>query len=247
LANVKDYFSQVFRPDQTVIVVIGKVIPKQARQVIERYFGQWTASGPKPNILLPPVPANTPASVAVPDASRVQDGVDLAETLGLTRSNPDYYALVLGNHVLGGGFYATRLYRELREETGLVYSVEVELQANQTRALYAIEYACDPDNVAKVHGIVERNLMEMQSQMVNPDELRQAKLMLLRRIPLSESSLQSIAMGLINRSILDLPPDEPITAAKDYAAMTAEQVQAAFARWVRPADLVQITQGPLPK
>jgi zinc protease len=125
--------------------------------------------------------------------------------------------------------------------------VEVELQAHQTRALYAIDYACDPDNVAKVHGIVERNLMEMQSQMVNPDELRQAKLMLLRRIPLSESSLQSIAKGLIKRSILDLPPDEPITAAKDYAAMTAEQVQAAFAKWVRPADLVQITQGPLPK
>ncbi|MGP8105444.1 MAG: M16 family metallopeptidase [Desulfobaccales bacterium] len=247
-ANVKDYFSQVFRPDQTIIVVIGKVTPKQARQVIEQYFGQWTASGPKPNILLPPVPPNTPASVAVPDASRVQDKVDLGETLGLmTRSNPDYYALVLGNHVLGGGFYATRLYRELREETGLVYSVEVELQAHQTRALYAIEYACDPDNVAKVHGIVARNLLEMQSQRVNPDELRQAKLMLLRRIPLSESSLQNIAMGLLRRSILDLPPDEPITAAKDYASMTAEQVQAAFAKWVRPADLVQITQGPPPK
>ncbi len=247
LANIQDYFSKVFRPDQTVIIVIGKVTPEQARQVIEQYFGPWTASGPKPNILLPPVPPNTPASVAVPDSSRVQDEVDLAETLGLTRSNPDYYALALGNHVLGGGFYATRLYQQLREATGLVYSVEVELEANQTRALYAIEYACDPDNVAKVQGIVEHNLMEMQSQKVNPDELRQAKLMLLRRIPLSESSLPSIAMGLIKRSILDLPPDEPIAAAKDYAALTAEQVQAAFAKWVRPAALVKITRGPLPK
>jgi zinc protease len=71
--------------------------------------------------------------------------------------------------------------------------------------------------------------------------------MLLRRIPLSESSLPSIAKGLIKRSILDLPPDEPITAAKDYAALTAEQVKAAFAKWIRPADLVQVTQGPLPK
>src|SRR5208337_1106950 len=144
-------------------------------------------------------------------------------------------------------FYATRLYQQLREATGLVYSVEVEPEANQTRALYAIEYACDPDNVAKVQGIVAHNLMEMQSQKVNPDELRQAKLMLLRRIPLSESSLQRIAMGLIRRSILDLPPDEPIAAAKDYAALTAEQVQAAFAKWVRPAALVKITRGPLPK
>lgn len=247
LENVKDYFSKVFRPDETVIVVIGKVTPADAKEVIERYFGQWQATGPKPNILFPPVPPNTSATVAVPDASRVQVKVNLGETVGLTRSNPDYYALVLGNHVLGGGFYATRLYQQLREKTGLVYFVDVGLDANQTRGLYAVEYACDPDNVAKVHDIVDRNLIEMQTQEVNPDELRQAKLMLLRRIPLSESSLGSIARGLISRSILDLPPDEPITAAKDYVAMTAGQVQAAFAKWVRPADLVQVTQGPLPK
>ncbi len=247
LAGVQDYFSKVFRPDQSIIVVIGKVTPERAKQVIELYFGPWTAAGPKPNILLPPVPNNAAADVAVPDASRVQDEVSLEETLGLTRANPDYYAVVLGNHVLGGGFYATRLYQQLREETGLVYSVEVELRANQTRALYGIAYACDPDNVAKVQGIVARNLLEMQSQPVKPDELRQAKLMLLRSIPLSESSLAQIAKGLLNRSILDLPPDEPVIAAKDYAALTAEQVQAAFARWVRPADLVKVTQGPLPK
>ncbi|MGA8571282.1 MAG: M16 family metallopeptidase [Desulfobaccales bacterium] len=247
LDNVKDYFSKVFRPDETVIIVIGKVTPANAKEVIERNFGKWQATGPKPNILLPPVPPNTAATVAVPDASRVQVKVNLGETVGLTRSNPDYYAVVLGNHVLGGGFYATRLYQQLREKTGLVYFVDVGLDANQTRALYAVEYACDPDNVAKVHDIVERNLIEMQSQEVNPDELRQAKLMLLRRIPLSESSLGSIARGLISRSILDLPPDEPITAAKGYVAMTAGQVQAAFAKWVRPADLVQVSQGPLPK
>jgi zinc protease len=125
--------------------------------------------------------------------------------------------------------------------------VDVDLEANQTRAIYAIDYACDPDNVAKVHGIVKRNLLEMQAQRVNPDELRQAKLMLLRRIPLSESSLQRIALGLIKRSILDLPLDEPIIAAKYFAALTAEQVKAAFAKWVRPGALVQVTQGPLPK
>ena len=131
-----------------------------------------------------------------------------------------------------------RLYPELREKAGLVYSVEVELEANQPRALYAIRYACDSDNVAKVHGIVKRNLMEMQTQRINPDGLLQAKLMLLRRIPLSESSLQSIAKELIKRSILDLPPDEPITATKDHGALTAEPVKVAFAKWVRPVDLV---------
>ncbi len=69
-----------------------------------------------------------PSTTHVPDASRVQDKVTLAETLTLTRTNADYYALELGNHVLGGGFYATRLYRDLREKNGLVYFVYFVVQ-----------------------------------------------------------------------------------------------------------------------
>jgi zinc protease len=246
LQNVKDYFARVFRPDETTIVVIGQVTPKRAKAAIEKYFGKWEAIGPKPDTQLPPVPPNAPSTVTVPDASRVQDKVILAETVGLTRNNPDYYALVLGNHVLGGGFYATRLYQQLREETGLVYNVGVELEATQTRALYAVDYGCDPDNVGKARAIVYRNLVEMQNQPVVPDELRQAKAMLLRKIPLAEASLESIAQGLLVRSTLDLPLNEPTIAAQHYVAMTAAQVKAAFAKWLRPADLVEVSQGPAP-
>jgi len=246
LENVRDYFGKVFRPDETTIVVIGKVTPERARSVIENYFGPWRATGPKPEVLLPPVPPNSPSTVAVPDSSRIQDKVVLAQTAALIRSNPEYYALKLGNHVLGGGFYATRLYRDLRERTGLVYNVGVSLEANQTRAAYLVEYGCNPDNVAKARAIVVRNLVEMQTQPVSPKELRQAQAMLLREIPLSESSLSSIALGLISRSTLDLPLDEPTIAAKRYVALTAAEVQAAFAKYVRPQDLVEVTQGPIP-
>jgi zinc protease len=247
LNNVKDYFAKVFRPDETVIVVIGQVTPERAQKVIAKYFGNWQATGPKPKVLLPPVPPNKPSTVAVPDTSRVQDKVNLAETLGLTRSNPDYYALVLGNHVLGGGFYATRLYQQLREETGLVYYVGVDVDANQTRAVYGVDYGCNPDNVAKARGIIVRNLMEMQTGLINPGELQQAKAMLLREMPLKESSLSTVAAGLISRWVLDLPLDEPTLAAKHYVALTAPQVRAAFAKWLRPQDLAQVTQGPAPQ
>ncbi len=246
LPNVKDYFQSVFRPDLTTIVVIGQVTPERARTVIERYFGAWRAAGPKPNTLLPPVPANKPGLVAVPDASRIQDKVTLAQTLGLNRANPDYYALKLGNHVLGGGFYATRLYQDLRQKSGLVYFVSVELDADQTRALYSVNYGCDPGNVARARGLVEQNLKKMAGQPMDNDELRQAQGMLLKEITLSEASLSSIAQGLINRTVLDLPLDEPTIAARHYLALSAEQVEAAFAKWVRPGDLVQVTQGPAP-
>lgn len=247
LGDVQGYHRTAFRPDLTTIVVIGRTTPEAARATIEKYFGSWQAEGPKPDLRLPPVPVNRPSVVAVPDASRVQDQVTLSQTLGLVRSNPDYYALQLGNHVLGGGFYATRLYRDLREESGLVYNVSASLDVNKTRGTYTVQYACDPSNVAKARGIVERNLAQMRREPVSDGELQNAKALLLREIPLSESSVDSIAQGFISRLDLDLPLNEPSLAAQRYMDLTAPQVQAAFEKWIRPDALVQVSQGPAPK
>ena len=134
LQDVKSYHAKAFRPDMTTIVVIGRVTPERARGLVEKYFGTWKAAGTKPATDLPPVPPNKPSETLVPDTSRVQDEVTLAETIGVTRSHPDYYRLELGNHVLSGAFYSTRLYRDLRENTGLVYTVESFIDAGKTRS-----------------------------------------------------------------------------------------------------------------
>ena len=237
----------MFRPDLTTIVVIGKVTPSEAKAAVEKYFGGWTATGPKPPTDLPAVPNNSPTTTAVPDKSRVQDNVTLAETLKLTRFSPDFYPLEVGNHVLGGGFYATRLYQDLRENAGLVYYVGSSFSFGKTRTVYQVRYACDPPNVSKARAIIVRDLKEMQTKPVSPDELRQAKTMLLREIPLSESSVGRIAGGLIYRSSMGLPLDEPSISARHYVKMTAPEVQKAFAKWIRAGDLVQVTEGPAPK
>jgi zinc protease len=228
-------------------VVIGKVTPDTARAAIERYFGAWSASGPKPVIDLPPAPPNRPGSVAVPDASRVQDRVVLAHNLALTRSDPDYYPLQLGNAVLGGSFYSTRLSVDLRKTSGLVYSVQSVLQAGRTRSVYMIEYASDPQNVAKAASMAAREVTTMQTTPVGADELTRVKAYLLRQIPLSEAGLDEIARGLLGRTDLGLALDEPTNAARHYIALDATAVQEAFRKWLRPGDLVQVSEGPAPQ
>ncbi|HUL42277.1 MAG TPA: pitrilysin family protein [Burkholderiales bacterium] len=244
LQDVRNFYQSAFRPDLTAILVIGKVSPQQARSVIEKYFGGWSALGPKPDIELPPVPLNTQVTSQVPDASRVQDSVILAETLKLTRSNPDYYALQLGNNVLGGGFYASRLTRDIRKDAGLVYYVESYFEFGKTRGIYFVSYGCDPQNVSKVQGLVVRELREMQTIPVSADELQRAKAYLVHRIPLQEASLDAIARGIMHRWKLDLPFDEPTLAARRYLELGAPEVQAAFAKWLRPDDLVRVSLGP---
>jgi len=247
LQDVKSYYQQVFRPDMTTIVVIGDVSAKQARAAITRYFGAWKAAGARPKTDLPAVPPNRPSLAAVPDASRIQDEVVLAETIGVTRSHPDYYRLELGNRVLSGAFYASRLYRDLREKAGLVYTVGSVVEAGKHRSLFRIVYGCDPPNVAKARAMVEKDLADMRTDPVTPEELKRAKILLLRQIALSEASTDAVAGRLLSLSLQDLPLDETRRAARRYRDMTAAQVRDAFKKWIRPAGFVQVTVGPNPQ
>ncbi len=247
LADVMRYHNMTIRPDLTTIVVIGDVTPEEAKAVIGRWFGDWKATGPKPETTLPAVPVNKATAQSVADAEQVQDTVMLAEELPINRFSPDYYPLQLGTHVLGGGFYATRLYHDLRQVAGLVYTVDVGLSASKTRATYSVDYGCDPANVAKARALIERDLNQMRTEEVSPAELHQAKALLLRQIPLGESSEEAVAGGMLARAELGLPLDEPLVAAKKYIQLNAADVKAAFARQLSTGNLVQVVRGPAPK
>jgi zinc protease len=247
LDDLKQYYAKAFRPDLTTMVVIGDIRPAEARSAVEKYFGSWKAAGAKPDVDLPSVPPNKPSATTVPDPSQLQDSVNLSQTIGITRFDPDYYPLQLGNHVLGGGFYATRLYHDLRQVNGYVYNVDVRINAGKTRTLYTVVYGCDPQNVSKARDLIRRDLIAMQKEDVTDAELQQAKALLLRQIPLAESSENSVARGLLGRAQIGLPLDEPVKGAQLYYSLTADQVRAAFAKWIRPDEFVQVVRGPAPQ
>lgn len=247
LDKVKAYYAQTFRPDLATIVIVGKVDPVRARQVIEQAFGGWKAEGPKPDTDYAAVPANKAGRLHVPDASAVQDSVDMAQTIAVTYDDPARFAINLGNQVLGGGFYASRLTRDLREKHGLVYTVGVSLDPDKHRGTYKVFFGCDPDKVGAASALVLQDLRQMQQQPVTGAELRQAKGILLRRIPLGESSFGAIGGQLLMLAQQDKPLDAMTIAGRHYLELTAPEVQRAFAKYVRPDGLVTAVKGPVPK
>ncbi len=247
LADVKEYYQKVFRPDMTTIVVIGKITPREAYRIIARRFGTWRAKGPKPDLDLPAVPPNISSARVVPDPSRVQDEVLLAQAGSLTRASGDYYPMQVGMHVLAGGFYATRFYRDLREQSGLVYSVDGRLDVGPHRSVLTIAYGCDPANVDRARQMIVADLRAMQQGEVRDDELRQAKILLLRQIPLSRASAKAIADQYLTLARDRLPLDEPQRGARRIVGITAAEVRQAFNRHLRPEVMVQVSQGPAPK
>ena len=190
--------------------------------MIEKWFGAWKVAGAKPgsDACRHGSGANQPSAAHVADpeaACRIQ--VELALQLPMNRFDHDYYALQLGDHVLGGGFYATRLwYRDLRQKAGYVYNVDNSLHAGETRAAYSVTYGCDPENVSKARTLVDQELTAMRTTNVTAAELQQAKALLLRQITLSESSEDGVASGFVARAVIGLPLDESTRAAQRYYA-----------------------------
>lgn len=243
LSDVRSYYKKIFRPDMTTIVVIGRVSEERAQRIVEKYFGKWKAEGPKPETDLPSVEPNKSSVFFIPDANRIQDNVVLAQTIGVTRHLPDYYILKLGNQVLSGAFYASRLYHDLREKAGLVYTVDSHIEAGKNRSLFNVSYGCDPSNTARAKKMVEQDIQDIQEEEISTHELLRARIQLLRKIPLSEASIDNIAEQYLSLSLQELPLEEPVHAAKQYRTITAVQVRTAFKKWLRANQFVQVTVG----
>lgn len=246
LADVKAYHARVFRPDMTTLVVVGDVTPAQAKAEVEKWFGQWQAKGPKPEVVLPPVPLNPASFTHVDNPYAAQDRVYMAQTLDVRTHDPERYALQLGNLVLGGNGFASRLMQDIRVKHGYAYGVSSTLNIDRARSHFFIKYGSDPDKVAAVDALLQENLQRMRSTPVSEEELLKAKQAAIRSIPMGVGSINSIASSLLYWSTRGEPLNKSMIAAQHFLDLSAEDVRAAFEKHIRPDRLVQVVIGPAP-
>ena len=247
LNDAKAYFAQTYRPDLTTIVIVGNITPDRAKATVEKYFGGWKASGAKPEVIPKPVPLNPASYTVVPNSYASQDQVLMGQVLDVNLANPDRYALALANNVLGGNGFASRLMVDIRVKHGFAYTASSGLNIDRSRSIFYVYYGSDPDKVAPADALVLQNIEALQNTPVKTDELTNARQFEIRSIPLGVSSVNGIARSLLSWSWHGEPLDQPMVAAKYYINLTAEQVRAACAKYLKPKNLVQVVQGPEPK
>lgn len=247
LADAKDYFARTYRPDLTTIVVVGDVTPDKAKATVNKYFGAWQAAGAKPDVIPKPVPLNPASYTVVANAYASQDQVLMGHMLDVTLSNPDRYALTLANDILGGNGFASRLMTDIRVKHGYAYGASSGMEIDRSRSMFYVYYGSDPDKVAPVDALVLDNIKLLQTTPVKDAELTNARQYQIRSIPLGVSSVNGIARSLLSWSWHGEPLDQPMVAARHYLELTAKDVQDAVSKYLKPAHLVQVVQGPAPK
>ena len=247
LDETKAYYAKTMRPDLTTIVVVGNVNAQQARASIDRAFGGWHAVGPAPVVDLPPVPLNPPGDVKVPLPNIHQDYVTLEQLVPLPRSAPQYYPLLLGNTVLGGGSLGpeqSRLFRDIRQNAGLVYSIDSQFVSSGARSRFSIEFACAQANEARIESMVNDELAQLRKEPIGDFELALMKASMVRRVVLSDASASQIGQGLLNDATSGLPLDQAHIDAQHLLATDAHAIQEAFAAHIRPENFVRTIEGP---
>ncbi len=245
--DVKTYYSRAYRPDLTTIVVVGDITADAARAGVEKYFGEWKAEGPTPDVFPPPVPPNKPGQAMIPATGRVQSAVTLAETIPMSYMDADFPLLQLANTALSGGFYASLLFHDLREVHGYVYTVRSAVSGGRNRSTFTVNYGADPQNVARAERLVTDDLTALQRKPLTADRLTRAKALVIGELPVRQESYEGLAGQLLAYATTSRPLDQDRISARAQLAASPERVRAAFAKWIRPTGFVRVVEAPVGK
>lgn len=237
------YTQRYWRPDLTTIAVVGDVSPQQVRSALQSAFGGWQSDGPKPDPRLMPMPPATSGHDYIGTAAN-QVYIRLGQP-AISRSSPDYDTFLLLNQILGGsGAYESRLWQELRQKRGLVYSVDSSLDADADRGDFRVEFNASPQRVVEAVQFVRRELERLRQEPVSSTELQEAKMRLVSNALLEEASSTGQVKQLMDIANNHLPPDYYRTLNERFAQITATDVQRVARAYLRPERLVEVYAGP---
>ena len=126
---------------------------------------------------------------------------------GVKRSDPDYFAAVLVNHVLGGGVFTARLYEEVREKRGLAYSVYSAISPMDYSALVVAGGGTTNGSVGEMLDIIRAEWRRIGIEGISADELKNAKTYVTGAFPLRFVSSNAVAGILVAMQAHDLGID----------------------------------------
>jgi zinc protease len=237
------YRAQV-RPDVGVLVIVGDIETGPALDLAQRAFGDWTADGPRPTYTVPDVPPLSGAQQTIKAlAGKTQNDLVLGVP-GIRRDNPDYYALLMMNLLLGRiGLYG-RLGKNVREEKGLAYYVYSSFDAGRGPGAWAVRAGVNPSNVGRaVEGILTE-IARMREEGATEEELTNGVAFLTGILPLQLETNGGIAGTLLDIEFYKLGFDYIQRYPGIIRGITAADVHRAATRYLPTDTYVLTVAGP---
>lgn len=241
-ADLRAAHARGFAPCHARISIVGALDRAQADALATQLLSRLDARACPALPALPAVqPLNRARDIAVPLAS-AQAHVRVGQP-GIARSDADYFPLLVGNYVLGGGGFVSRLMEEVRQKRGLSYSVYSYFQPLRQSGPFVIGLQTRPDQAAQAVAVVHQVVADLVARGPSAEELDAAKKALIAGLPLRIDSNRKLLDNIAAMAWYDLPADYLDTWAARVQAVTLEQVKASMARVLKPEAMVTVVVG----
>lgn len=237
--DLVNYYRSRYTVGNAVIAIMGDVSRAEAAAIAESLTRELPQG--KPGDVLPEVMPPTPNTRKIVHPA-TQSHIAIAYP-GLQRADPDYFPLLVGNHVLGGGGFTSRLMEEIRQKRGLAYSVQSHFAPLREKGPFEIGLQTRKEQSEDALVLTRKVLLDFVAGGPTEKELVEAKQNIVGSFPLRIDSNKKIIGFLAMIGFYNLP----LTYLDDYVKaverVTVSQVKDAFQRRINPDGMVTVVVG----
>lgn len=224
------------------VVLVGAIDRPAAERIVERFMAALAPHGCE---ALPPVPEVAPLVQAV--ERRIPFQAAQAQVLigqpGHRRNDPDFFPLFVGNYILGGGGFVSRLTTEVRERRGLSYSAYSYFAPGLHAGAFQAGLSTRPDQAGQALAVAREVIRRFVAEGPTEAELRAAKDYLVNGFALRFDSNRKLLDNVVNIAWNGLPLNHLETWTERVEAVTVADIRRAFARVLQPERMVTVVVG----
>ncbi len=238
--DILAHYKRYYVANNAVIAIVGDLDRNEAEQLVERVIGQLPA-GEKAAALPRVEPLHTPFEQRIPHPSS-QSHVMVGQP-GSKRGDKDYFALYVGNHILGGSGLTSRISNEIREQRGLAYSAYSYFSPMREYGPFIMGLQTKNASVEEALQVLRDTLLSFRETGPTAEELEAAQKNITGGFPLKLDSNKKIVQYLGMIGFYGLPLDYLDNFNANVNAVTIEAIRDAFQRRIDPDKLVTVVVG----
>lgn len=240
LDDIRAFYRTRYGKNNAVVAIVGDIDRKGADRLVQDALSSLPDRAAA-SADVPPVKKHPAQRRDIPFAGE-QAQIMLGMPL-ITRNDPDYYALVAGNYVLGGGGFDSRLMEVLRNQRGDTYGVYSNLTPERQAGMFTIAYSSRKPAARASLAAAQEVIRQFIAEGPTEEEMAQAKANITGSFPLRFDSNAKL-LGYLNLiGVYNLPDDYLEAYPKAVAKLTSADVKAAWQKRVRPEDLNIVVVG----
>ena len=238
-ADVQAFYAAHYSARRAVIAIIGDLSRTEAEDLAERLTTSLPVGSAAP--VLPPVPPQKGSELRI--AHPATQSHILIGSAAIKRGDPDYFALTVGNYVLGGGGFVSRLMEQVREKRGLAYSVYSYFTPLMQEGPYQAGLQTKKEQANEALALVRKIISDYVASGPSAKELRAAKDNLVGGFALRIDSNRKILDNLSAIGFYNLPLDYLDTWSAKVEKVSVEEIRRALQKHLKPEQFSTVIVG----